>query len=322
MNKNLYDVLGVAKTASEAEIKSAYRKLARKYHPDLNKDDKNAADKFKEVSAAYDILGDKEKRQKYDNNEIDADGKPTGFGAGFGGGEGFGGNPFGGGSYRTYSSAGGNPFGGAGGFGKSGGFDFSSLFGDDIMSQFTGGAGRRGGGFGFGGPQKGQDMAYTMNVSFIDAAQGAEKAVMINGKNINVKIPSGTEDGQTLRLKGLGNPSPNGGEAGDVLITIKVEPHPYFKAEGLNILLDLPISIKESVLGAKITVPTINGKVNVKVPPYSSSGEKLRLKGKGIKSKAGQGDEIITLKIIAPKTPDTALEEVLKATGGSVVRNF
>lgn len=322
MNKNLYDVLGVAKTASEAEIKSAYRKLARKYHPDLNKDDKNAADKFKEVSAAYDILGDKEKRQKYDNNEIDADGKPTGFGAGFGGGEGFGGNPFGGGSYRTYSSAGGNPFGGAGGFGKSGGFDFSSLFGDDIMSQFTGGAGRRGGGFGFGGPQKGQDMAYTMNVSFIDAAQGAEKAVMINGKNINVKIPSGTEDGQTLRLKGLGNPSPNGGEAGDVLITIKVEPHPYFKAEGLNILLDLPISIKESVLGAKITVPTINGKVNVKVPPYSSSGEKLRLKGKGIKSKAGQGDEIITLKIIAPKTPDTALEEVLKATGDSVVRNF
>ena len=149
MNKNLYDVLGVAKTASEAEIKSAYRKLARKYHPDLNKDDKNAADKFKEVSAAYDILGDKEKRQKYDNNEIDADGKPTGFGAGFGGGEGFGGNPFGGGSYRTYSSAGGNPFGGAGGFGKSGGFDFSSLFGDDIMSQFTGGAGRRGGGFWF-----------------------------------------------------------------------------------------------------------------------------------------------------------------------------
>lgn len=315
MNKNLYDVLGVAKTATEAEIKSAYRKLARKYHPDLNKDDKNAADKFKEVSAAYDILGDKEKRQKYDNNEIDADGKPTGFGAGFGGGSGgFEGNPFGGG-YRTYTSRGGNPFGGAGGF------DFSSLFGDDIMSQFTGGNGNRGG-YGFGGPQKGQDMAYTMNVSFIDAAQGAEKAVMINGKNINVKIPSGTEDGQTLRLKGLGNPSPNGGEAGDVLITIKVEPHPYFKAEGLNILLDLPISIKEAVLGAKITVPTISGKVNVKVPPYSSSGEKLRLKGKGIKSKAGQGDEIITLKIIAPKTPDTALEEVLKAADDYVVRNF
>lgn len=322
MNKNLYDVLGVAKTASEAEIKSAYRKLARKYHPDLNKDDKNAADKFKEVSAAYDILGDKDKRQKYDNNEIDADGKPTGFGAGFGGGEGFSGNPFGGGSYRTYSSAGGNPFGGASGFGKTGGFDFSSLFGDDIMSQFTGGAGRRSSGFGFGGPQKGQDMAYTMNVSFIDAAQGAEKNVLINGKNINVKIPAGTEDGQTLRLKGLGDPSPNGGEAGDVLITIKVEPHQYFKSEGLNILLDLPVSIKEAVLGAKITVPTISGKVNVKIPPYSSSGEKLRLKGKGIKSKAGQGDEIITLKIMAPKNPDAALEEALKVSNDTAVRNF
>ncbi len=312
MNRNLYDVLGVAKTASEAEIKSAYRKLARKYHPDLNKDDKNAADKFKEVSAAYDVLGDKDKRQKYDNNEIDADGKPTGFGAGGGG---FEGNPFGGGSYRAYTSRGGNPFGGAGGF------DFSSLFGDDIMSQFTGGAGKRGG-FGFGGPQKGQDIAYTMNVSFIDAAQGAEKNVLINGKNINVKIPSGTEDGQTLRLKGLGSPSPNGGEAGDVLITMKVEAHQYFKAEGLNILLDLPISIKEAVLGAKITVPTISGKVNVKIPPYASSGEKLRLKGKGIKSRTGQGDEIITLKIMAPKTPNPALEQVLKAADDMVIRNF
>ncbi len=316
MNKNLYDVLGVAKTASEAEIKSAYRKLARKYHPDLNKDDKNAADKFKEVSAAYDILGDKDKRQKYDNNEIDADGKPTGFGAGFGGAGGFSGNPFGGGSYRTYTSRGGNPFGGAGGF------DFSSLFGDDIMSQFAGGAGRRSSGFGFGGPQKGQDVAYTMNVSFLDAAQGAEKNVLINGKNINVKIPSGTEDGQTLRLKGLGNQSLNGGEPGDVLITMKVEPHQYFKAEGLNVLLDLPISIKEAVLGAKITVPTISGKVNVKIPPYASSGEKLRLKGKGIKSKAGQGDEIITLKILAPKTPNPALEQVLKAADDTVIRNF
>ena len=315
MNKNLYDVLGVAKTATEAEIKSAYRKLARKYHPDLNKDDKNAADKFKEVSAAYDILGDKDKRQKYDNNEIDADGKPTGFGTGYGGG--FEGNPFGGGSYKTYTSRGGNPFGG---FGGAGGFDFSSLFGDDVMSQFTGGG--RSGAYGFGGRQKGQDMSYTMNVGFVDAAQGAEKAVIINGKNINVKIPAGTEDGQTLRLKGLGNPSPNGGEAGDVLITIKVEPHPYFKADGLNILLDLPISIKEAVLGAKITVPTVSGKVNVKVPPYSSSGEKLRLKGKGIKAKSGQGDEIITLKIMAPKKPNEALERVLKDADETVIRNF
>ena len=315
MNKNLYDVLGVSKSASEAEIKSAYRKLARKYHPDLNKDDKSAAEKFKEVSAAYDILGNKEKRQKYDNNEIDAEGKPTGFGAGFGGGS-YGGNPFGdgfGGSYRTYSTRGGNPFGG------DGGFDFSSLFGDDIMSQFTGG-GRRN--YRYNGPQKGQDLAYTMSVDFLDAAQGAEKNISLSGKNINVKIPAGTENGQTLRLKGLGAASPNGGENGDVLITINVRAHPYFKKEGLNVLLELPISIKEAVLGAKITVPTISGKVKVSVPPYASSGEKLRLKGKGIKSKSGQGDEIIELKIVAPKTPDKKLEEALKDVTDTAVRTF
>lgn len=305
MNKNLYDVLGVSKAASESEIKSAYRKLARKYHPDLNKDDKNAAEKFKEISAAYDILGDKEKRQKYDNQEIDAEGKPTGFGAGFGG------NPFGGGTYRTYSSGGRNPFGASG-------FDFSSLFGDDIMSQFTGGSH----GFEYGGLQKGQDFSYTMKVDFLDAAQGAEKAVNLSGKNINVKIPSGTENGQTLRLKGLGGVSPNGGENGDVLITIKINPHPYFKAEGLNVLLDLPISIKEAVLGAKITVPTISGKVKVTVPPYSSSGEKLRLKGKGIKIKGRQGDEIITLKIMAPQAPDKHLEQALKEVADTAVRTF
>ncbi len=315
MNKNLYDVLGVSKSSNDAEIKSAYRKLARKYHPDLNKDDKNAAEKFKEISCAYDILGDKEKRKKYDNNEIDAEGKPTGFGAGFGGGSGFEGNPFGGGKsgYRAYSS-GGNPFGG------NGGFDFSSLFGEDIMSQFSGGARR--GGFGYGAPHKGQDVAYTMNVDFLDAARGTEKSVIIGGKNINVKIPAGTENGQALRLKGLGAPSPDGGENGDVLITVNVAAHPYFKTEGLNVLLDLPISVKEAVLGAKITVPTVSGKVKITVPPYSSSGEKLRLKGKGISAKLGQGDEIITLKIMAPQAPNKILEQALAEMNDTAVRNF
>lgn len=324
MSKNLYDVLGVSKSSSEAEVKSAYRKLARKYHPDLNKDDKNAAEKFKEISCAYDILGDKEKRKKYDNNEIDAEGKPTGFGAGFGANGSYEGNPFGsgfggrGGSYRSYSASG-NPFGN-GGF-ESSGFDFSSLFGEDIMSQFGGGK-TRGGGFNYGAPQKGQDFAYTMNVAFLDAALGAEKSISLNGKNINVKIPSGTENGQTLRLKGLGNPSLNGGENGDVLITVHIEPHPYFKNEGLNILLEMPISIKEAVLGAKITVPTLSGKVKVTVPPYSSSGEKLRLKGKGIKSKNGQGDEIITIKIMAPRTPNKVLEQALAEMSDTAVRSF
>ncbi len=308
MSKNLYEVLGVSKTSGDAEIKSAYRKLARKYHPDLNKDDKNAAEKFKEISCAYDILGDKEKRRKYDNNEIDAEGKPTGFGAGFGGGAGgFGGNPFGGG-YRTYS--GGNPFGGAGGF------DFSSLFGEDIMSQF---GGRAGGGF---GPQKGRDAAFTMTVSFLDAARGVEKQIMLDGKGVNVKIPAGTTNGQTLRLKRLGGDGVNGGAKGDALITIKVDEHPYFKSDGLNVLLELPISVKEAVLGAKITVPTINSKVKLTVPPYSSSGEKLRLKGLGIAAKSGCGDQIVSLKIMAPQKPDKILEQALAEMNDTAVRTF
>ena len=313
MDKNLYHVLGVSKDATEAEIKSAYRKLARKYHPDVNKDSKEAADKFKEISCAYDILGNKEKRQKYDNNEIDADGKPTGFGAG-----GFGNGAYGG------NYAGGNPFGAGGfqgGFQSSGAnFDFSSIFGDDIFSQFGGGA--RGFGASARRPRKGDDLAYTMRLDFLSAAIGNEKAVMLQGKSINVKIPAGTTDGQTLRLKGLGNPGPNNGPNGDVLITVNVDKHPYFSAEGLDIHLELPISIKEAVLGGKVTVPTISGKVMVTVPPYSSSGEKLRLKGKGIKSTKGQGDEIVTLKIVTPTTANPELEKALSAIKDEPIRNF
>jgi len=307
--KNLYDILGVSKSASDAEIKSAYRKLARKYHPDLNKDDKSAAEKFKEVSSAYEVLGDKEKRKKYDAGEIDADGKQTGFGAGFGGE-----NPFGNGTYRTYSGS--NPFG-------EGGFDFSSIFGDDIMSAFSGAtrARRRSSPFG-STASKGQDVSYTLDVDFLDVAKGAEKTINLNGKNVNVKIPAGFEDGQTLRLKGMGGSSMTGGENGDVLITVHVLPHPYFKLDGLNLLLDLPISIKEAVLGSKITVPTLNGKVKITVPPYSSSGEKLRLKGKGIIAKKGIGDEIITLKIMAPAEHNKILEQVLTEMGDVPQRNF
>ncbi len=314
--KNLYDVLGVSNSASEAEIKSAYRKLARKYHPDLNKDNKSAADKFKEVSSAYEILGDKEKRQKYDNKEIDEEGKPTPFGAsGFAGGD-----PFGG-TYRTYSSTQ-NPFG-------DGGFDFSSIFGDDIMQAFTSGRSKRThtgtdhayNPFG-GKPQKGQDVAYTLDVDFLDVAKGAEKKINIGGKTVNVKIPAGTNQGQTLRLKGIGSASNYGGQNGDVLITVNVLEHPYFKKDGQNILLELPVSIKEAVLGAKITVPTLTGKVKITVPPYSSSGAKLRLKGKGISTASGTGDEIIILKIVAPKEHNKILEQVLSEMADTPERGF
>lgn len=314
MDKNLYHVLGITKNASEAEIKSAYRKLARKYHPDVNKDNKEAADKFKEISCAYDILGNKEKRQKYDNNEIDCDGKPTGFGAGgFGGG-----NPFNGGNQSYYQYSGANPFGG----GSAGGFDFSSIFGEDIFSQFGGNAGANPFGNTARRARKGEDISYTMRVDFLSAVSGSEKSVSIQGKTVNVKIPAGTTDGQTLRLKGLGQAGYNGGPNGDVLITINVDKHPYFEENNLNILLELPISMKEAVLGAKITVPTISGKVMVTIPPYSSSGEKLRLKGKGIKSKSGQGDQIITLKVVAPKSKNAELEKALAALGDEQIRTF
>ena len=310
MNKDLYQILGVSKTATDSEIKSAYRKLARKYHPDLNKDDKNAAEKFKEISCAYDILGDKEKRKKYDNNEIDADGKPTGFGAG-----GFGSGGFGTGGYQTYSSSG-NPFGAGGAS-----FDFSSIFGDDIFSQFSGRGGNPfGGGFGNASrrPRKGEDINYTMRIDFLSAVRGEEKTVNINGKNINVKIPAGTSNGQTLRLKGLGEPSPNGGSPGDVLITLNVDRHPYFELEDKNILLELPITLKEAVLGAKVTVPTITGKVVVNIPPYATTGEKLRLKGKGVKG----GDQIMTLKVVMPKTASSELEQALSHMPDETVRTF
>lgn len=307
MVKNLYDILGVSKSASETEIKSQYRKLARKYHPDLNKDDKNAAEKFKEVSAAYDILGDKEKRQKYDNNEIDAEGKPTGFGAGGFDAGGFGNGEFGGAgnSYQRYST---NGFNGAG-------FDFSSLFGEDIFSQFGGG--------GFSQrARKGQDVAYSLDIDFLDAVKGAEKSIVLNGKQLNVKIPAGTSSGQVLRLKGQGGAGANKSLNGDALVTINVRSHAYFKADGKDILLDLPISMREAVLGAKVIVPTITGKVNVTIPPYSSSGDKLRLKGKGIKLKSGQGDEIINLIVMAPKKANVALENALRSMDDEQLRTF
>lgn len=310
MAKNLYDVLGVSKDASAAEIKSQYRKLARKYHPDLNKEDKTAAEKFKEISCAYDILGDKDKRQKYDNNEIDAEGKPTGFGAG-----GFGAGGFNsGGGYRAYST---NGFNGAG-------FDFSSLFGEDIFSQFGsgGGNGFSGAGYGARRAQKGQDVAYSLDVDFLDAAKGVEKNIIMNGKQLNVKIPAGTTSGQVLRLKGQGFAGVNGGTNGDALITVNVRPHPYFRAEGTNVFIDLPISMKEAILGAKVIVPTISGKVNLTIPAYSSSGERLRLKGKGIKTQKETGDEFVNLVIMSPKTKNPELENVLKDTAEEQLRTF
>lgn len=292
MAKKLYKILGVNDNATENELKSQYRKLARKYHPDLNKDNKEAADKFKEVSAAYEILGDKEKRKKYDNNEIDDEGKPTFYGnGGFGGG------------YQNYQRSGFN----------AQGFDFSSIFGEDIFGQFGGG---------FQNRRKGQDISYSLEVDFLEAVKGGEKNIVIDGKQLNIKIPQGTSDGQVLRLKGQGGVGFGGGANGDALITIKVKEHPYFKSKGNDIILDLPISMKEAILGAKVIVPTINGKVSVSIPSYSSSGEKLRLRGKGIKTKNGVGDEIINLVVMAPKCKNKVLESALENCCDENIRTF
>ncbi|HCS50250.1 J domain-containing protein [Rubinisphaera sp.] len=282
-SQDYYKTLGVERGASEDAIKKAYRKLARDYHPDRRPDDKSAAEKFKEIQTAYEILGDKEKRQKYDM-----------YGAGF---ENMGG---GGGRYR--SSGGTGPvdleqiFGGGGG---AGGFDFGDLFG---------------GGFNQGGsrrqarPQKGRDIQSQVTVPFHLAAEGGKYGLTLNnaGKHetLEVKIPPGIHDGATIRLAGQGEHSVTGGPSGDLLVKVKIAPHPYFKREGANLLLDVPVSLAEAVLGAKVDVPTLNeGEVTVTIPPGTSSGAKLRLKGKGIldsKTKV-RGDQMIVVKVIVPK---------------------
>ncbi len=302
---NPYTLLGVSKSASQEEIKQAYRKLARKMHPDLNPNDPKAEDKFKEISGAYDILSDPEKRKRYDAGEIDDNGKERpGFGFGYGGG-----NP-----YQRQSSGfeGFNfDFGTAGAGKKRSGFDFfSEMFGggsaensEDIFSNLR----RR------QRKMPGENVNYDLSVSFLDAAMGKEKEISLpNGKVLNVKIPAGTADKAILRLKGQGNPGIGGGPNGDALIRILVQPHPYFTRADYDILLDVPITLKEAVLGGKVTIPTLEGKVALTVPPYSNTGSVLRLRGKGIKTKNKTGDLLVKLQIVLPEKPDDELIKFMR----------
>lgn len=303
-----YQTLGVAKTATEADIKKAYRKLAKELHPDRNKDKPDAAEKFSDVAKAYDLLSDKEKRGQFDRGEIDADGNPAfaGFG-GFGGSRG---------------QAGGNPFGGAGGFGQGGfnqgqggfsddGVDLSDLF----EGLFGGGGGRRaGGGDPFAGrrqsapPPKGANISYRLPVHFIDAATLApQRITLADGKTIDLKLPKGVEDGTQMKLRGKGQEGPGG--AGDAIVTLTIKPHPFFKRDGDDVTLHLPITLKEAVEGAKVKVPTVDGPVMLTVPKGTSSGKTLRLKGKGFSKKDGsRGDQKVTLDIDLPKD-DSALQD-------------
>jgi len=288
-----YKALGIEKGASEKEIKSAYRKLAKELHPDRNKDNPRAAARFSDVTKAYDLLTDTQKRGQYDRGEIDAEGNPTSpFGGGFGGG-GFGG---------------GHP-GGAGGQFDFGGADLGDILGGMFGEGQAGG--QRGGGSPFGRqapPQKGGDIAYRLRVDFVAAARlEAQRITLEDGKTIDVKMPKGLENGTQMRLGGKGRKGPGG--AGDAIITLDIKPHPFFVRDGDNVLLDLPISLKEAVEGAKVKVPTVDGAVMLSVPVRAGPGKTLRLKNKGFHNKAGiRGDQLVKLIIALPEN-DAELQD-------------
>ncbi|MFZ5609924.1 MAG: DnaJ C-terminal domain-containing protein [Pseudomonadota bacterium] len=284
--KDLYAILGLRKGASEADIKKAYRKLAKELHPDRNKSKPRVAERFKEVTAAYDILGDKEKRAKYDAGEIDAEGRERApFGYAHAGARGPGGATF---------EASGTPedfFQEIFGFGRTAG---ASPFGD-----FMRGGRQR------SQARKGADVTYALEVDFLDAALGTDKRLSLGAKTLDVKIPAGIKDGQQIRLTGQGEAGRFGAAAGDALIEVKIRPHPHFKREGNDILIDLPITLPEAVLGGKVRAPTIHGAVTLTIPKGTSSGKVLRLKGKGIQPKGKPaGDQLVRIEIILPEDKD------------------
>jgi DnaJ-class molecular chaperone len=293
---DLYSTLGVKRDASEAEIKKAYRKLAKELHPDKNKDNPKATERFAKVTQAYDLLTDKDKRARYDRGDIDEDGNPKAP-FGFGGG----GPGAGAGGFRHATN-------GPGGFGGAEEVDLSDIFGDLFGQGGAGGARRGGGPFGgfagFGNraapPEKGADMLYRLPVPFVDAATLKEQRVTLEGgKTVAIKLPKGVEEGTKIRLAGQGRPGPGGN--GDAIITISIQPHRFYKRDGDNIRLDLPVRIDEALLGAKVKVPTVDGPVMLTVPKGSSSGKTFRLKGKGFIGKDGaRGDQLVTLMVDVP----------------------
>jgi DnaJ-class molecular chaperone len=281
MAEDPYAVLGVARNASEEEIRRTYRKLAKELHPDLNPANRaSAEERFKRVSAAYDIIGDAAKRRQYDRGEIDANGEPR----------------------RTYQRAhAGGPFGRAGA-GRGDDFGFG-----DIFSDFFGrGRGADGGPFGM----RGQDARYTLEVDFLEAASGTTKRVtMPDGGVLDLSVPEGVADGQVLRLRGKGRQGGRGGEPGDALVEIRVRPHALFKRVGDDIQCDVPITIDEAVLGAKVEVLTVSGRVQLNIPKGTSSGRVFRLKGKGVLNHANRvrGDQLVTVRIVLPEAIDAEL---------------
>ena len=307
---DLYQRLGIKRGASEAEIKKAYRSLAKQLHPDRNKDNPKANERFSQITHAYDLLSDKDKRARYDRGELDEEGNPkfANFGGG-GGGPRPGGSPFG---------AGPPP---GGGFDNAQAADLSDLF-EGLFGGAQPGAGRPGaGGFsGFGRrspppAQKGADVAYRLKVPFVDAATlKPQRATLSSGKTIDLKLPGGVEDGTKIRLAGQGQDGPGG--KGDAIVQIEIVPHPFYTRDGSNIRLTLPTSLNEAVLGAKVKVPTPDGAVMLSIPKGSSSGKVMRLKERGFTDKAGKrGDVLVTIAIDLP-VGDAALEQFAAGWSG------
>jgi DnaJ-class molecular chaperone len=288
-----YTLLGVSRTATEADIKKAYRKLAKELHPDRNTDNPKAAEKFSQVTSAYDLLSDKDKRARFDRGEIDGDGNPAapfGFGGGGGGPQGGFRADFGGEQAGDFSDLFEGLFGGRGRAGGAGG-------------GFAGGFGRR--------PQpKGANVAYRLTVPLTDAATLApQRITLADGKTIDLKLPAGVESGTQMRLSGKGQPGPGGN--GDAIVTIEIQPHRFFNRDGDDIRIDLPISLSEAVLGASVRVPTADGAVMLTVPKGSTSGKTLRLKGRGFHKKGGgRGDQLVTLMVDLPVDDDALVEFV------------
>jgi DnaJ-class molecular chaperone len=298
-----YEVLGVPRGASAAAIKSAYRKLAKKHHPDANKNDPKAASRFSELNSANEIIGDEDKRKAFDRGEIDAEGKPR-F-QGFPGGDPRARGAPGGFESHTFRGGGGGP--GGGGF-------------EDILNSMFGGAAGRGapGGartfeFDTGGIAVDLDLSVAMTVSLEESVKGVEKRVRLpTGKELNVRIPAGVVAGQQIRLKGQGETAP-GHRPGDLLITVNIAPHPFFKVEGSDLRVELPITLYEAVLGGKVRVPTLGSAVELSIPKNTSSGRTFRLKGKGLpKPTATAGDLLVTARIVLPDGNDAELESLMQ----------
>lgn len=284
-----YEVLGVQRSADAETIKRAYRKLAKQFHPDLNPGETKHETRFKEITAAYDLLSDPDKRARYDRGEIDASGteRPTGR------------------FYRGYANAG---AGGRSGFSTfGGGFDT-----DDIFEMFAQGS-KRGGTGGFTGKRRGTDISYSVSIDFLASINGAKRRLTLpDGRALDVTIPPGSEQGTVLRLKGQGQPGLGGGPAGDAFIEVQVEPHAFFRREGADIHVDVPVTLPEAVLGGSIPVPTVEGLVSLKVPRGSNTGTVLRMRGRGAPGKTGKGDQYVRLVVQLPDNPDPDLAAFLE----------